>query len=96
LIFMLHLPIPELKTPEKVLTLPGARSKVTLWSGKRDLNPRLQPWQGCTLPLSYSRDWVVTIIEASKPVNPFVRSDLRFFDTLYDVASKERTENLFL
>jgi hypothetical protein len=26
-----------------------------LWSGKRDLNPRLQPWQGCTLPLSYSR-----------------------------------------
>ncbi len=27
------------------------------WSGKRDLNPRLQPWQGCTLPLSYSRVW---------------------------------------
>ena len=26
-----------------------------LWSGRRDLNPRLQPWQGCTLPLSYSR-----------------------------------------
>ena len=26
-----------------------------LWSGKRDLNPRPQPWQGCTLPLSYSR-----------------------------------------
>ena len=25
------------------------------WSGKRDLNPRHQPWQGCTLPLSYSR-----------------------------------------
>ena len=24
-------------------------------SGKRDLNPRLQPWQGYTLPLSYSR-----------------------------------------
>ena len=28
---------------------------VALWSGRRDLNPRLQPWQGCTLPLSYSR-----------------------------------------
>ena len=27
----------------------------SIWSGKRDLNPRLQPWQGCTLPLSYSR-----------------------------------------
>ena len=25
------------------------------WSGKRDLNPRHQPWQGCALPLSYSR-----------------------------------------
>ena len=24
-------------------------------SGKRDSNPRRQPWQGCTLPLSYSR-----------------------------------------
>ena|SRR5690554_1533723 len=26
-----------------------------LWSGKRGSNPRLQPWQGCALPLSYSR-----------------------------------------
>ncbi len=26
-----------------------------LWSGRRDLNPRLRPWQGRTLPLSYSR-----------------------------------------
>ena len=25
------------------------------WSGRRDLNPRLRPWQGRTLPLSYSR-----------------------------------------
>ena len=24
-------------------------------SERRDLNPRRQPWQGCTLPLSYSR-----------------------------------------
>ena len=31
-----------------------------LWSGKRDLNPRLQPWQGCTLPLSYSRASIVS------------------------------------
>src|SRR2546426_12685406 len=28
---------------------------VRTWSGKRESNPRLQPWQGCTLPLSYSR-----------------------------------------
>ncbi len=26
-----------------------------LWSGKRDSNSRLQPWQGCALPLNYSR-----------------------------------------
>ena len=25
------------------------------WSGRRDSNSRRQPWQGCTLPLSYSR-----------------------------------------
>jgi hypothetical protein len=32
-------------------------SKVFLsnWSGKRDSNSRPQPWQGCALPLSYSR-----------------------------------------
>ena len=26
-----------------------------IWSGKRDSNSRLQPWQGCALPLNYSR-----------------------------------------
>ena len=26
------------------------------WSGRRDSNPRLQPWQGCALPLSYARE----------------------------------------
>jgi hypothetical protein len=31
---------------------PGCR---VLGSGKRDLNSRPQPWQGCALPLSYSR-----------------------------------------
>src|SRR5262249_47928520 len=29
--------------------------KRAFWSGRRDLNPRLRPWQGRTLPLSYSR-----------------------------------------
>ena len=28
------------------------------WSGKRDSNSRLQPWQGCALPLNYSRNSV--------------------------------------
>ena|GEM_PF-3778554 len=35
------------------------------WSGKRDSNPRLQPWQGCTLPLSYSRS--ATYISRQNP-----------------------------
>src|SRR6056297_2890958 len=35
----------------------GYNPALFFWSGKRDLNPRLQPWQGCTLPLSYSRGW---------------------------------------
>ncbi len=26
-----------------------------IWSGRRDSNPRPQPWQGCALPLSYAR-----------------------------------------
>jgi hypothetical protein len=30
------------------------------WSGKRDSNPRLRPWQGRTLPLSYSRSLAKT------------------------------------
>ena len=28
---------------------------LVLWSGRRDSNPRPQPWQGCALPLSYTR-----------------------------------------
>ena len=32
------------------------------WSGKRESNSRHQPWQGCALPLSYSRakKWNIT------------------------------------
>ena len=26
------------------------------WSGRRDLNSRPQPWQGCALPMSYFRN----------------------------------------
>ena len=31
------------------------RITFSYWSGKRDSNSRPQPWQGCALPLSYSR-----------------------------------------
>ena len=38
------------------------------WSGKRDSNPRLRPWQGRTLPLSYSR---LPARYAAPPRRPF-------------------------
>ena len=47
-------------------TLAEARAKV--WSGRRDLNPRLRPWQGRTLPLSYSRSTRSIIGEFPRPV----------------------------
>ena len=31
------------------------KSPCLRWSGRRDSNPRPQPWQGCALPLSYAR-----------------------------------------
>ena len=30
------------------------------WSGKRGSNSRPQPWQGCALPLSYSRNYKIS------------------------------------
>ncbi len=37
-------------------------------SGKWDSNPRLQPWQGCTLPLSYSRKRTGLVARWAEPV----------------------------
>src|SRR5262249_43855576 len=31
------------------------RKPLIYWSGRWDSNPRPQPWQGCALPLSYTR-----------------------------------------
>ena len=46
-------PLPRRATPLRRTTFAWHQSKG--WSGKRDSNPRLRPWQGRTLPLSYSR-----------------------------------------
>src|SRR5580704_684256 len=43
---------PDLKTKKRQRTLQHGRRN---WSGRRDSNPRPQPWQGCALPLSYTR-----------------------------------------
>ncbi len=34
----------------------AAAKSLKEWSGRWDSNPRLQPWQGCALPLSYARE----------------------------------------
>ncbi len=42
--------------PRRLCAKPSRNARAPkLWSGRRDLNPRLRPWQGRTLPLSYSR-----------------------------------------
>ena len=47
---------PVCQTKGEDLPLTRLRSSpLNPWSGRRDLNPRLRPWQGRTLPLSYSR-----------------------------------------
>ncbi|VFQ43647.1 hypothetical protein MSL71_12850 [Desulfoluna butyratoxydans] len=62
---------PKQKSP-RILADPGAVS--SCWSGKRDLNSRRQPWQGCTLPLSYSRSARETIYpHPSCRVNPKIQ-----------------------
>ena len=45
------------------IMLPAGRERgERRWSGKRDSNPRLRPWQGRTLPLSYSRSRRLPIV----------------------------------
>ena len=39
--------------------LQNRRQSAGNWSGRRDSNPRPQPWQGCALPLSYARSGVL-------------------------------------
>ena len=54
---------------------------VNLWSGRRDLNSRLQPWQGCTLPLSYSRSMEVRVLPLQVPAVKSVWPDREFFSS---------------
>jgi hypothetical protein len=42
---------------------------LNVWSGKRGSNSRPQPWQGCALPLSYSRITRIYITLFYKIVN---------------------------
>ncbi len=55
------------KIPDKAgILLPKTYRKN--WSGRRDSNPRPQPWQGCALPLSYTRSRQSSLREKSFPL----------------------------
>ncbi len=54
---------PRLRRSAMRKTLAAGRGQ-HIWSGRRDLNPRLRPWQGRTLPLSYSRSGTLIITNA--------------------------------
>ena len=58
------------------------------WSGRRDLNPRLQPWQGCTLPLSYSRAVLAFSASSRFSKTAFRRCAPCFYATPRPVSSK--------
>ena len=51
------------------------------WSGKRDSNPRLRPWQGRTLPLSYSRS--NNTLHRSIALPPSIKPTIVFMLTLW-------------
>ncbi len=51
-----------------------ARDIRRMWSGRRDLNPRLRPWQGRTLPLSHSRTIRGLVLATRKGLEPSTSS----------------------
>ena len=55
--------------------LPLGYVALKIWSGKRGSNPRLQPWQGCALPLSYSRSSMFENHSLNSPL--FVNKNLQ-------------------
>ena len=56
-----HAGAPARRDPGPARVPPGLTARTLFlssekdWSGRRDSNPRPQPWQGCALPLSYAR-----------------------------------------
>ena len=59
----------------QTLALPLGYDAIFLWSGRRDSDPRLSPWQGDTLPLSHSRriDCPNTIPNVAEFCNKFLK-----------------------
>ena len=58
------------------------------WSGRRDSNPRPQPWQGCALPLSYTRILTGSGLSAAPPM-PNGRAESNRFGQLTASQLKE-------
>src|SRR5712691_8604090 len=67
--------------------------RLKFWSGRRDLNPRLRPWQGRTLPLSYSRllscqaDYIEPLKTASNQRFTYIHLRAHYYCSPWPVAS---------
>jgi Ala-tRNA(Pro) deacylase len=58
------------------------------WSGRRDSNPRPQPWQGCALPLSYTRILPGSGLAAEGPSYASKRRPMQYRKTPIDCRSR--------
>src|ERR1044071_9345820 len=55
------------------------------WSGRGDSTPRPQPWQGCALPLSYTRTPSQMLAPQALPVSTLLDGRRFLVDRLGDV-----------
>jgi hypothetical protein len=66
-------------TPHKEKPRKSSRFSAALnWSGRRDSNPRPQPWQGCALPLSYARTGGPAAPEGGGGAGGIILAEARF------------------
>jgi hypothetical protein len=76
----------------------NAMFQLRSWSGKRGSNSRPQPWQGCALPLSYSRivfvDWKYS--KKTMACKEALDKKLYFLFSPSHLRGNERQHKLFL
>src|SRR5487761_1197584 len=67
----------------------GRLAATRRWSGRRGSNPRLRPWQGRALPLSYSRPyWIEVYRDAAHGVNAIALLMVGLFGRCYFLVAE--------